>query len=282
MTTHNLPLIYLHSYSTFEAPLVDLEPMDDYDQPPKKKTTGSLIRKESSTDSLNYTSFRKTEGELSTDSLTATACLTAQSASALSQRLLGTEKIPLMSKLSMNIGYARHLASTSSSSPNNDVQNPQYPGGGQSGLDSPHHSFNLLSKSSSTPGTGPLMYGNTSHISNQQAYYDGVREARQQPACLQDYPPQSQQLNSMYACGTNSSSINDFKLLINQTCTNDFSNGNDGGIWQPQLKSHMSSSSSASSLAGSHLGQGDIDLELYNYDDIPSFDEAMDMMASRP
>ena len=72
--------------------MVDLEMMDDYDQPPKKKTTGSLIRKESSSDSLNYTSFRKTESELSTDSLTATACLTAQSASALSQRLLNPSR----------------------------------------------------------------------------------------------------------------------------------------------------------------------------------------------
>ena len=254
--------------------------MDDYDQPPKKKTTGSLIRKENSSDSLNFTNFRKTESESSNDTIAASACLTAQSASALSQRLLGTEKIPLMSKLSMNIGYARHLATTSSSSALNDTQNQQYPSSGLNALDSPHHSFNLLTKSQTTPsGTGPIICGN---ISNQQAYYDGVREARQQPACLQDYPPQSQQLNSMYACGQNSSSINDFKLLINQTCSNDFSNGNDGGIWQPQLKSHLSSSSSASSLAGSHLSQGDIDLDQYNYDDIPSFDEAMDMMAARP
>ena len=94
---------------------------------------------------------------------------------------------------------------------------------------------------------------------------------------------QSQQLTSMYACTKNSSSINDFKLLMVQASPNDFSNGNDGSIWQPRLKSSESSSMVASNITSagvSHSNSYD-EIECYDYDDIPSFDEAMDMMAAR-
>lgn len=190
-----------------------------------------------------------------------------------------------MSKLSMNIGYARHLAANSALNLIKDSQltSQPHPGGGQAVLESAHYSsFNLLSKNQNSAQVSSISAPVSSELisSNQQSYYDGVREARQLPACLQDYPPQSMQLNSMYACGKNSSSISDFKALINQTSPAEYSNGNDGGIWQPRLKNSASTSNS-SSIAGSYSSYDGIDLDGYDYDDIPSFDEAMDMMASR-
>jgi hypothetical protein len=73
----------------------------------------------------------------------------------------------------------------------------------------------------------------------------------------------------MYADTSNSSSINDFKLLMAQ---NDFSNWNDGSIWQPKAPIPPSP-------------VDDIKNEFNNdyndiFDDVPSFDEAMDMMSS--
>lgn len=261
--------------------------MDEFDQPPKKKTSTSTARKECNAESpYLFPSFLKSENDHSNKTNTV-GNESKSPAPALfnAQRILSNETVPLMSKLSMNIGYARHLAATSSLHLNTDAQNQhQTPkASNNSAAESTlYSSFNLLSKNQNvTQGAAMALSPKTDPISSQQAYYEGVREARQQPACLQDYPPQSLQLNSMYSCSKNSSSITDFKLLINQTCPNDFSNGNDGGIWQPRLKTQASASTLSSSISGSFASFDGIDLESYDYDDIPSFDEAMDMMASR-
>lgn len=260
--------------------------MDDFDQPPKKKTSVPSNTKESSSES-NYLfpSFLKSDkSQISRPDFTTESTTPQPVPATFSQRIMGTEAIPLMSKLSMNIGYARHLAANSALNLIKDSQSTSqpHPGGGQAVLESAHYtSFNLLSKSQTATQASAVSAPINSEAvtSSQQSYYDGVREARQLPACLQDYPPQSMQLNSMYACGKNSSSISDFKALINQTSPAEYSNGNDGGIWQPRLKN--SASTSNSSIAGSYSSYDGIDLDGYDYDDIPSFDEAMDMMASR-
>lgn len=261
--------------------------MDEFDQPPKKKTSIATTRKEGSSESpYLFPSFLK--NDLDQPNKTKNTGVDGKSpAPALfnSHRTLTNETVPLMSKLSMNIGYARHLAATSSLLVNSEAPNThQTPKASinPSTETAPYSSFNLLSKSQNATQSAAMSWSpKIDPISSQQAYYEGVREARQQPACLQDYPPQSLQLNSMYSCGKNSSSISDFKLLINQTCSNEFSNGNDGGIWQPRLKTQTSASTLSSSISGSYTSFDGIDLESYDYDDIPSFDEAMDMMASR-
>lgn len=259
--------------------------MDEFDQPPKKKTSISLTRKEGSSESpYLFPSFLKNENEQPNKTKNIGVDIKSPAPVLFNtQRTLTNDTVPLMSKLSMNIGYARHLAATSSLLLNSEAQHQTPKALNNSSAESASYSsFNLLSKNQSATQSAALSLSpKIDPISSQQAYYEGVREARQQPACLQDYPPQSLQLNSMYSCSKNSSSISDFKLLINQTCSNEFSNGNDGGIWQPRLKTQNSASTSNSSISGSYASFDGIDLESYDYDDIPSFDEAMDMMASR-
>ena len=279
------------SYPGFESSLTDIDLMHEYDQPPKKKSS-TILRKESCGDTpYFFPSFLANQSEVDTDlqgQTTATKSnllhaepdtpgATSMSAAHIIKRDI-VETIPPMSKLSMNIGYARHLATAAQ-----QVESQQYP---RPATDTSHYSsYNLLSRSQATgrvTGVGLSLDSNGNPISNQQAYYAGVREAQRQPPC-QDYPMQSQQLSSMYACNRNSSSINDFKLLMVQTSPSDFSNGNDGSIWQPRLKAINSVSndiSSSNSLAASHNNSFD-EIECYDYDDVPSFDEAMDMMAAR-
>ena len=273
------------SYSGIDGSYGDLELMDEFDQPPKKKTSISLTRKEGSSESpYLFPSFLKNENEQPNKTKNIGVDIKSPAPVLFNtQRTLTNDTVPLMSKLSMNIGYARHLAATSSLLLNSEAQHQTPKALNNSSAESASYSsFNLLSKNQSATQSAALSLSpKIDPISSQQAYYEGVREARQQPACLQDYPPQSLQLNSMYSCSKNSSSISDFKLLINQTCSNEFSNGNDGGIWQPRLKTQNSASTSNSSISGSYASFDGIDLESYDYDDIPSFDEAMDMMASR-
>jgi hypothetical protein len=282
--THS-PIPYIFSFSGIDGSYGDLELLDEFDQPPKKKTSISITRKEGSSESpYLFPSFLKNENESNKTKGMVIDSKSPAPALSNTQRTLSNETVPLMSKLSMNIGYARHLAATSSLLLNSEAQNQHQTQKVSTNLlaeSTPYSSFNLLSKNqNASQGVALSLSPKIDPISSQQAYYEGVREARQQPACLQDYPPQSLQLNSMYSCGKNSSSISDFKLLINQTSSNEFSNGNDGGIWQPRLKTQTSASSN-SSISGSYASFDGIDLESYDYDDIPSFDEAMDMMASR-
>jgi hypothetical protein len=183
-----------------------------------------------------------------------------------------------MSKLTMNIGYAKHLA-TSVSTLDNHHQ------AGHAILEpSQYTSYNLLSnKRLQGPAgiTDSLSLGNgqaNDPFSYQQAHLE-VRKSQEtnEPKTI-DYPLQSPQLNSMYANSANSSSINDFKLLMSQTSINDFSNWNDGTIWQPRALTHNSSSSKSLFSDNESFHQSDDYDE--TLDDIPSFDEAMDMMMS--
>lgn len=270
--------------------------MDEYDQPPKKKAS-IILRKESCGDAPYFMPlFNPNQAEGEKDVQNQIKCLKSTNSNydtennALSQsptshlKWPSTEAMPQMSKLSMNIGYARHLANTSAMNHN---ENQSFPGPSQGPSDPiSFASFNLLSKRqaiTNRPLSGLPLDSSGNPLSTQQAYYAGVREAQRQPPC-QDYPMQSQQLSSMYACAKNSSSINDFKLLMVQSSPTDFSNGNDGSIWQPRLKSVNSASTNTTSIsnsAGISHSNSFEDIECYDYDDIPSFDEAMDMMAAR-
>lgn len=282
---------FFRSYTGFESSSTDIDLIDEYDQPPKKKSSVAL-RKESTGDApFFFPSFLANQAEGDRDPQAqingATSHHPYSEPDATFPTSLSTtnimkrdavETMPPMSKLSMNIGYARHLASTAH---HNESQ--QFPGPAS---DTSHYSsYNLLSRSQPIgrgTGVGLSIDSNGNPISNQQAYYAGVREAQRQPPC-QDYPMQSQQLSSMYACNKNSSSINDFKLLMVQTSASDFSNGNDGSIWQPRLRTIGSASTDISGpnqSVASHNNSFD-EIECYDYDDIPSFDEAMDMMAAR-
>jgi hypothetical protein len=185
--------------------------------------------------------------------------------------------LPAMSKLTMNIGYARHLAATpsSSSTPSQD----HHQTGAQAILEPyQYSSYNLLSRKR-PEGEGLMKDGFQSSqpsdpFSYQQAYNE-VREAQQNT--ISDYPPQSSQLNSMYANNSNSSSANDFKSLM--SFTSNFSNWNDGSIWN-QSRIVSKDSSSASSICGEEKF---LNTEEYNeiFEDFPSFDDTMDMMATR-
>eukprot|EP00596_Hydrurales_sp_CCMP1899_P006950 CAMPEP_0119042296 /NCGR_PEP_ID=MMETSP1177-20130426/14522_1 /TAXON_ID=2985 /ORGANISM="Ochromonas sp, Strain CCMP1899" /LENGTH=391 /DNA_ID=CAMNT_0007008977 /DNA_START=160 /DNA_END=1335 /DNA_ORIENTATION=+ len=169
--------------------------------------------------------------------------------------------LPAMSKLTMNIGYLKHLASNSSFSQDNHQH-------GEAILEpSQYSSYNLLAKTKADEPPENESLKN-SHIKDPYSYQQAFLQGQQQQP-ISDYPVQSNQLNSMYADTSNSSSINDFKLLMAQ---NDFSNWNDGSIWQPKAPIPPSP-------------VDDIKNEFNNdyndiFDDVPSFDEAMDMMSS--
>jgi hypothetical protein len=183
-----------------------------------------------------------------------------------------------MSKLTMNIGYAKHLA-TSVSTLDNHHQ------AGHAILEpSQYTSYNLLSNKRLQGPAGAmdsLSLGNgqlNDPFSYQQAHLEVRKSQETSEPKVTDYPLQSPQLNSMYANSANSSSITDFKLLMSQTSINDFSNWNDGTIWQPRALTHNSSSSNSLFSDNESFQQShDYDETL---DDIPSFDEAMDMMMS--
>ena len=183
-----------------------------------------------------------------------------------------------MSKLTMNIGYAKHLTTSISTTDNHHHM-------GHAILEpSQYTSYNLLSnkrlqgaaglKDSLSLGNGQL----NDPFSYQQAHLEVRKSQESTESKTIDYPLQSPQLNSMYANSANSSSITDFKLLMSQTSINDFSNWNDGTIWQPRALTHNSSSSNSLFSDNESFQQShDYDETL---DDIPSFDEAMDMMMS--
>ena len=183
-----------------------------------------------------------------------------------------------MSKLTMNIGYAKHLA-TSVSALDNHHQ------AGHAILEpSQYSSYNLLSNKRLQGPAGAmdsLSLGNgqlNDPFSYQQAHLEVRKSQESSEPKVIDYPLQSPQLNSMYANSANSSSITDFKLLMSQTSINDFSNWNDGTIWQPRALTHNSSSSNSLFSDNESFHQShDYDETL---DDIPSFDEAMDLMMS--
>ena len=279
-----------HSYSCIESSLVELD-IGEFEGPPKKKAS-IILRKESCGDApYFFPSFLSNIPELIPETSlkivknasSAPAFEGESSSSSPSFLKRAIDSMPPMSKLSMNIGYAKHLATAGSI----QGEKPYNPNNGQTVPDSGHYpSFNLLSKAqsfghitaSSVEGSGA---GNP--LGNQQGYYVGLREAQRQPACQVDYPMHSKQLTSMYACSKNSSSINDFKLLMVQTSPSYFSNGNDGSIWQPRLKSSASSSTCMSSSVSVNATQSNSydEIDSFDYDDIPSFDEAMDMMAAR-
>lgn len=186
--------------------------------------------------------------------------------------------LPTMSKLTMNIGYAKHLAT---STPAQDSSHNL----GQASLQpSQYSSYNLLSNKRLHGPAGPkdslsLANGQRNDpFSYQRAPFEvNVSQQLLSPPMI-DYPLQSPQLTSMYANSANSSSINDFKLLMAQTSINDFTNWNDGSIWQPRnLAQNASSASSVCSEDDTYEQPHDFDEEL---DVVPSFDEAMDMMMS--
>ena len=188
--------------------------------------------------------------------------------------------LPTMSKLTMNIGYAKHLATNTPSQESSHTP-------GQALLQpSQYSSYNLLSNKRLHGPAGPkdslsLANGQRNDpFSYQRAPFEVNASQQQASPPIIDYPLQSPQLTSMYANSANSSSITDFKLLMAQTSINDFTNWNDGSIWQPRNLIHSaSSSSSVCSEEDSYEQPHDFDEAL---DVVPSFDEAMDMMmASR-
>ena len=188
--------------------------------------------------------------------------------------------LPTMSRLTMNIGYTKHLATNSSAHDKGHATNEAILEPSQ------YTSYNILSKKRLHGPHGNVT--NSISIANvlpkdpssfQQAQND-MRTTLSQPPII-DYPFQTPQLNSMYNTTTNSTSITDFKLLMAQTAASDFSNWNDGSIWQPRAISH-SSSSSDSLFSEDESFQLSHDYD-ENFDDVPSFDEAMDiMMGSKP
>lgn len=177
--------------------------------------------------------------------------------------------LPAMSKLTMNIGYLKHLASNSSYSQDNHQH-------GEAVLEpSQYSSYNLLAKKKleESPHSDENLSMKNSHIKDPFSYQQAFLQGQQQQPII-DYPAQSNQLNSMYANTANSSSINDFKFLMSQ---NDFSNWNDGSIWQPKVPTVPINNNRFPVDCNTKPEFND-----YNeiFDDVPSFDEAMDMMSS--
>ena len=184
--------------------------------------------------------------------------------------------LPTMSKLTMNIGYSKHLATNTTAQDKNHTA-------GEAVLEpSQYTSFNLLSNKrllnpAAHSDAASTISGEASETFSFQQAQCEMRASLSQSNSV-DYPIQTPQLNSMYNNSSNSSSISDFKLLMAQTSASDFSNWNDGSIWQPRAISH-SSTSSLFSEDESYQQSHDYD---ENFDEIPSFDEAMDiMMASK-
>lgn len=290
-------LIYIDFIDDFSSKfavfsLADCEAMDDFDLPPKKKI--SIHSEESYSDQLSCGSFFNLSGlksDLSRFSeIPSSVNHARQGTGSNTKSTLSTiagsfsnsrsgypisPPLPTMSKLTMNIGYSKHLATNSAAYDKSHIT-------GEAILEpSQYTSYNLLSnKRLHVPN------GNVSDsisilnvlpndpFSFQQAQKE-MRTSLSQPP-ITDYPLQTPQLNSMYNTTTNSTSITDFKLLMAQTAASDFSNWNDGSIWQPRAISHSSSSTnSLFSEDDSFQVSHDYD---ENFDEIPSFDEAMDMM----
>lgn len=278
--------------------LSECDIMDSLEMPPKKRLSGihnnEELMNDQTSSSTSFFNLSDMKSDCSVFSTIPPVNITPSHKRPISQMSLKSTSptphsgyptaspLPTMSKLTMNIGYAKHLASNNSA--------PQIPHhAGQAVLEPSYYSsFNLLSnkrlhgpasqKDSLSLGNGQV----NDPFSYQQAHLE-VR-APQQESQQQDYPLQSPLLNSMYANSANSSSINDFKLLMAQTSISDFSNWNDGTIWQPRPLSRPLSKNSSST--NSLFSQDDTIIQTLDYndslDDVPSFDEAMDMMmASR-
>jgi hypothetical protein len=274
--------------------------MDNFDMPPKKRPSTVHPYEDTFNDPTSSMPLFFSLNDFKSESLSTADAISSnisrihkRSANVMNEKLTPgslnlcphsgyptSTPLPTMSKLTMNIGYAKHLATNTPAQETNHTP-------GQALLQpSQYSSYNLLSNKRLHGPAGPkdslsLANGQRNDpFSYQRAPFEVNASQTQASPPTIDYPLQSPQLTSMYANSANSSSITDFKLLMAQTSINDFTNWNDGSIWQPRNPSNnASSSSSICSEDESYEQPHDFDEAL---DVVPSFDEAMDMMmASR-